>query len=243
MSDLSREAQDLLQRARSFDEPSTADASRVHASVLAKVGVAVGVGAGVTTITPSIAASPTVLLSATVMKIGAALVVVGGLGTAGYVALRTPRATTPVAVVAPVNETRVVEPSMAPVVVAPEGDDALHARATPSERVRGARTRPGVPSSSGDRTARGASELEAEARLLEQADADLRRGDPNGALLRLAEHAAKYPSGALREERQGIRAIALCRAGKEEGKSAAERFLARSPSSSLASRIRAACGE
>jgi outer membrane protein assembly factor BamD (BamD/ComL family) len=86
-------------------------------------------------------------------------------------------------------------------------------------------------------------DLEGEARLLEQADADLRRGDAQAALARLAEHAAQYPSGALREEREGIRVVALCRAGREaEGKAAAERFLARSPRSTLAARIRAACG-
>jgi outer membrane protein assembly factor BamD (BamD/ComL family) len=79
---------------------------------------------------------------------------------------------------------------------------------------------------------------------LEQADADLRQGDPNAALARLAEHASRYPGGALREEREGIRVVALCRAGREaEGKAAAERFLARSPRSALATRIRAACGE
>jgi hypothetical protein len=60
----------------------------------------------------------------------------------------------------------------------------------------------------------------------------------------LAEHAAQYPSGALREEREGIRVVALCRAGREaEGKAAAERFLARSPRSTLVARIRAACGD
>jgi outer membrane protein assembly factor BamD (BamD/ComL family) len=90
---------------------------------------------------------------------------------------------------------------------------------------------------------RGASDLEGEAHLLEQADADLRRGDAHAALARLAEHAAKYPTGALREEREGMRVVALCRSGRNaEGNAAADRFLTRSPRSGLATRIRAACG-
>lgn len=93
------------------------------------------------------------------------------------------------------------------------------------------------------RTGGSPSDLEGEIHLLERADADLRRGDPRAALVRLAEHAAKYPAGALREEREGVHVVALCRAGREsEGKAAAEQFLARAPRSALATRIRAACG-
>jgi hypothetical protein len=71
----------------------------------------------------------------------------------------------------------------------------------------------------------------------------LRRGDAEAALAQLAEHAAKYPSGALADEREGIRAIALCRSGKlSEGKALADRFLSATRKSSLIMRVRAACG-
>ena len=47
-----------------------------------------GVGAGVTAATSSLAASPAAMLGAAVVKVGAAIVVAGGLATAGYVGLR-----------------------------------------------------------------------------------------------------------------------------------------------------------
>jgi outer membrane biosynthesis protein TonB len=246
VNDLSSEARDLLRAARSFDEPSASDAERVHASVLAKVGVAVGAGAALTAASTSLAASPAAVLGATVVKLGAAIVVAGGLATAGYVALRPP-SPKPAAVVtearAPetaANEMRT--PNVAPSVV----DEPAPTIAPAPLPAKAPRARPTTPPSNdrASRASRTAPDLEGEARLLEQADADLRRGDPHAALARLAEHAAHYPTGALREEREGVRVVALCRAGREsEGKVAAERFLARSPRSALATRIRAACGD
>ena len=237
MNELSSEARELLRTARSFDEPSAADVERVHASVLAKVGIAVGAGAALTAASQSIAASPAAVFGMTVAKVGAAIVVAGSLATAGYVGLRPPPAKPVPAMVAPASPMRA--PRVAPSVV--NEIESLAVEAPTPVPAKTARTRP-----SNDRAARVprvTADLEGEARLLEQADADLRRGDANAALARLAEHAAKYPAGALREEREGVRVVALCRAGREaEGKAAAERFLARSPHSALATRIRATCG-
>jgi hypothetical protein len=244
MDDLSREAQDLLRAARSFDDPSGADAERVHASVLAKVGIAVGAGAAITAATTSIAASPAALLGATVVKLGAAIVVAGGLATAGYVAWRAPSPKSVPAVVEARDPQTVapepLAPMIAPSVMNPP-EPAVQAPAPVPAKA--ARARPAPPASDrSSRAPRTTPDLEGEARLLEQADADLRRGDANAALARLAEHAARYPAGALREEREGVRVVALCRAGREaEGRAAAERVLARSPRSALATRIRAAC--
>jgi hypothetical protein len=252
MSDLSPDAQRLLRDARAFDEPSAADAQRVHASVLAKVGIAVGAGAGVTAATTSIAASPAAALAVTAMKLGAAIVVAGGLATASYVALRPPSSKPRPALVAVVEAPKAPLPvpeAPGPEAQAPSSVNDIAPRiveAQPSH-AKGGRSRRGGPApvDQAERAPRATPpDLEGEARLLEQADADLRRGDAQAALGRLAEHAAQYPSGALREEREGIRVVALCRAGREaEGKAAADRFLARSPRSTLAARIRAACGD
>jgi hypothetical protein len=258
MNDLSPEARDLLRTARSFDEPSTADAKRVHASVLAKVGMAVGAGAAVTAATPSIAAGPAAMLGVTVAKLGVAIVVAGGLTTAGYVAWRSPRVMpTPSAVTqgrAARSAPDVPAPETSPPAVVPSAVNELEPRTVgapapvpgKATRVRNAPppTTAPTPTDRAPRAPRTTPDLEGEARLLEQADADLRRGDAHAALARLEEHAAKYPAGALREEREGVRVVALCRAGRDqEGRQAAERFLARSPRSALATRIRAACGE
>jgi hypothetical protein len=243
MNDLSPEARALLRDARPFDEPSRSDADRVHAAVLAKVGVAVGVGAGITAASPSIAAGPIATLGATVVKVGAAIVVAGSLATAGYVTLRSPSPKShpvaavhapPEAVATNVERDLALPPMATTPMIAPREVQA------PS-RAKGVRVRPSAPAVV-EKMPRSAPDLEGEARLLEQADGDLRRGDANAALARLADHAAIYPNGALREEREGMRVVALCRAGRAaEGNAAAERFLARSPRSTLATRIRAAC--
>jgi hypothetical protein len=237
MNELSSEARALLRASRSFDEPNAGDAERVRASVLAKVGVAVGLGAGMTAATSSLAASPAAVLGVTVMKLGAAVVVAGGLATAGYVGLRTPSPKPVPTAPAPAPvQTRL--PQAVPNVIS-ESEPRAVETPTPST-AKAHRARP----PSAPRATRATPDLEGEARLLEQADADLRRGDPSSALGRLAEHAAKYPDGALREEREGVRVMALCRAGRvAEGRAAAERFFARAPRSTLAARIRAACGE
>jgi hypothetical protein len=242
MNDLSPEALRLLRDARGFDEPSAVDAARVHASVLAKVGIAVGAGAGVTAATTSLAASPALALGVTALKIGAAIVVAGGLATASYVALRPQAAKPPPAMVTAREAPQAIVQAPAPDPVVPE-TRTLEA-APPSAKVGRSRRNAPPAVDHAERAPRATSDLEGEARLLEQADADLRRGDASAALLRLTEHAEKYPTGALREEREGIRVVALCRAGREaEGKAAAQRFLARSPRSALATRIRAACGD
>ena len=247
MNEMSSEARDLLRAARSFDDPSDADAQRIHASVLVKVGAAVGAGAALTAASSSLSASPAALLGGTLIKVGAAILVAGGLATGAYVALRSPSGT--------VAKSSVVQtPELAPASgalgseLAPstaKEPDPVVAAAPLSSPAKAARGRPPAttPNDRAGKTPRLASDLEGEARLLEQADADLRRGDPSAALVSLAEHATKYPAGALKEEREGVRVVALCRAGRaSEGKAAAERFLARSPRSALATRIRAACG-
>ncbi len=253
MNDLSSEARALLREARGFDEPSLADSDRIRSSVLAKVGIAVGAGAGITAATTSIAAAPaavTTVLTATAMKIGAAIVIAGSLATGGYVALRPASGKRPPATEvteahatsAPVAPPAPVMP--APVVPSTTATEDRRIESAHAPHSKSSRRHVAPPPVERAPTAQRATpDLEGEARLLEQADADLRRGDANAALGRLTEHASKYPGGALREEREGMRVVALCRAGRAaEGNAAAERFLARSPRSLLATRIRAACG-
>lgn len=86
------------------------------------------------------------------------------------------------------------------------------------------------------------STLAAENRLLAQARAALIEGEPSRALGRLDEHARRFPDGVLSEERQALRAVALCEAGREaEGDAAARAFLRAHPQAALAERVRSAC--
>lgn len=88
------------------------------------------------------------------------------------------------------------------------------------------------------------STLAEETRILSQARADLIEGEPEQALTRLGEHARRFPEGMLSEERQALRAVALCEAGRDaDGEAAARSFLREHPHAALAQRVRSACLE
>jgi outer membrane protein assembly factor BamD (BamD/ComL family) len=86
------------------------------------------------------------------------------------------------------------------------------------------------------------STLAEETRLLSRARTDLLEGQPEQALERLGEHARRFPAGLLAEERQALRAVALCEAGHDaDGEAAARSFLREHPHAALAQRVRSAC--
>jgi outer membrane protein assembly factor BamD (BamD/ComL family) len=86
--------------------------------------------------------------------------------------------------------------------------------------------------------------LAEENRLFARARAALIDEQPEQALARLAEHARRFPEGVLSEERQALRAVALCEAGRDaDGDAAAQAFLREHPQAALAQRVRSACLE
>lgn len=88
------------------------------------------------------------------------------------------------------------------------------------------------------------STLAAENRLLARARAALIDEQPERALTLLGEHAQRFPQGVLAEERQALRAVALCEAGRTtEGQLAARAFLREHPQATLAERVRGTCLE
>jgi hypothetical protein len=235
--ELSPAARSLLRAARSYDDPTSDDSHRVRASVMAKVGVAVGVGAAVGATSSAWSfASIGAILGTTAGKIGTAVVLVAGISAGTYVATRPHGASHATALSSLASSGTVVQPvALTPKVVDVAPPASPPAVETPSKARTSAPMR-------GSHARRATSDLEGEVRLLEEADADLRRGDAEAAIARLNEHAARYPGGTLADEREGVRAIALCRAGRvTDGKAAADRFLAAARKSSLAARVRAAC--
>ena len=85
--------------------------------------------------------------------------------------------------------------------------------------------------------------LEAELALLGEAHRATLGGDPARALTLLAAYGARYPRGALRQERAVERLLALCSLGRrDEARAVAEAFLRAHPSSPLAPRVEASCG-
>lgn len=84
--------------------------------------------------------------------------------------------------------------------------------------------------------------IERETELLREAHAASRRGDARAALALLDEHARRFPRGMLTSERSGLRVLALCDAGEvAQARTEASRFLASSPPSGLAERVRRSC--
>jgi len=83
--------------------------------------------------------------------------------------------------------------------------------------------------------------LAAETHRLREARAALKGGDASRALSLLDEQSAAGPQ--LREERAAARVLALCDLGRvDDARAAAARFLAESPRSPMADRVRASCG-
>jgi hypothetical protein len=64
---------------------------------------------------------------------------------------------------------------------------------------------------------------------------------PAAALAALNEHAARFPSGQLAVERNGLRVLALCSMGDPSASAMAAQFVRNHPRSPLAPRIQQAC--
>jgi TolA-binding protein len=87
-----------------------------------------------------------------------------------------------------------------------------------------------------------ADSIAEEAALLRAANAALTSGDATTALARLDEHAARYPNGALTQERQAARVFALCAGGRAaEARAAASSFVAANPRSPHVAQVRRSC--
>src|SRR5450432_2850673 len=246
MDDLSPNTRALLDAARSFDDPTDEDRDRVRAGVMLRVGSVAAIGTAAITAAKSSSAAAsalplianslttTTIFSGMVAKVGVAVVLAGAVASGAYVALRPAR---PTPVVAMASHTPVAAPATPvaalPLAATDPEPAAVDLADLPMDDAKPSPSRLGHARS---------ADLEGEMKLLRTADAALRRGDSAAALAALNKHAALYPTGVLSQEREGVRAIALCSGGSlSQGQSAAQRFLAHAAKSPLASRIRSAC--
>ena len=248
MDDLNSHARRLIDAANSFDDPTDADRERIRAGVLMRVGSVAAVGTVAITAAkassaaasagPLIASTLTSagLFSAAAIKVGA-VVVIGALATAGaYIALRPAHPPASAATAAAVAKTAVVTAPVAAVAPAAVADPPSSA-IDPAELPTADDAKP-----SPARLHARPVDLEGEMKLLRTADAALRRGDSAAALAAINKDAALHPAGVLSQEREGVRAIALCSGGNmSQGQAAARKFLASAAKSPLSSRIRSAC--
>jgi hypothetical protein len=223
MTGLSPETLALLEQGRSGDDPSVAVIERNRRELTLKVaGAALGTAAVTGSATKALAATAT----AKVLAICGA-VVVAGAAVGGY-ALRSPAPAPSAPALArarapePVVERELLPP---PLVEAPR----LAPPAEPARRAASAAKGATPPS------------IQSELELIRGAQRHLHRGEARAALALLNEHAQRFPSGVLAQERDASRVLALCQAGDPGARAQAERFLQRSPQSPFAERVRASC--
>jgi hypothetical protein len=78
--------------------------------------------------------------------------------------------------------------------------------------------------------------------LIRAATRALRDGRAGDALASVTAHAARFPQGVLRQEREGLRVLTTCALGRTaQAQRLRARFLDASPDSPMAERVRAAC--
>lgn len=136
----------------------------------------------------------------------------------------------------------VVEPGAAsvetPAVEAEGGEAPLPPRA-PSSGVRAPAASARVDPPASDRD----PDPDADAlALVERAEAALRDGQPERALELLREHERRFAQAPTAQEREALRVLALCAAGREtEGRGARWAFLREHPRSAYRERIERAC--
>jgi hypothetical protein len=113
---------------------------------------------------------------------------------------------------------------------------AARRRAAPRERANSASPEPTATPND--------DALLREISLIRSASRAIRQNKPEKALRLLKTYDDEFPEGVMREERDGLRVLALCRLGRRaEAEQAKQQFLRQSPSSPMASRIRDNCEE
>ena len=251
--ELDAEARDLLLLARDARTPSAEDKARIER----RLALALGASAAAAV---SASAAPAAASTSLAAKAGSAALLKWTLlscavitaGAAGYVLL-SPAPVPQHAAAAGKARTAVpaAEPIPAPV---PDSDsDSVSVSGSDSDSVSGSGSVSGSapkasaePTRAAHRAAHPRTNSEAalrdELELLHAAQAAWRAGDAPRALTLTAEHERRHPHSALGLERDALRVLALCDAGKpQEAKRLARSWLARAPSSPLRASIEASC--
>jgi hypothetical protein len=238
MTRLSPNARDLIEAARAGERPPAKARERVRAGVLARVGAGAAVGSA--TLLGAKTAISAGLLFKVVVGVGVASVLAGIAVTSGVLGSKAQGSPPPVATVPVATAVAKAEAPAPPAIPALP----VPATAAPASSAAAEVTKPSASSTARPRAATpvAGSSLEAETALLEKAQAELRAGHPDRALAELDQQDAEFKQGTLGQERRAGRILALCAAGrKAEAKAEAERFLAESPHSPTAARVRSSC--
>ncbi|HET6585827.1 MAG TPA: hypothetical protein VFG69_20365 [Nannocystaceae bacterium] len=217
-------------------------------------------------VVPQFDVPPGVVESLAVAKTGAswgivgkvlATVVIAGGGATAVVATRPEPVQAPVVEQAQVDEivaaaaprvesARASAPAaveQAPVAVdvplSPQLDAALDSE--PEPRARKPRTNASASATAPE--SGGKNKLERERELVSLAQHAVAKGTYTRALDLLDQHAREFPHGAMAEDRDALRVVALCRAKRfTDAERRRTQFFRRWPKSLHASRVRGACG-
>ncbi len=259
--ELSVGARALIDEVREVDGPAPGDRDRVKRALVAAIAGGASLAASTAA---STAAAGTTAATATAaagglslgVKIAAVALVAAALGGTALVVTAPPEpapAPRRAAVHAPArpSEPEILRPAIEPAppaTVAPEPVAAEVAEELPAPEVVASAEVPDVaprvrraPAAPLE-IARVDSTLTEELALLRDAQRAMQADHPHDALSRLDDHARRFPSGVLEEEREAARVLALCRADRaDEARALAERFLRERPSSPHRARVRAAC--
>lgn len=246
MSKLSPDARNLIEAARAGEGAlarlRSAARARVRARVLARAGAGVAI-ASATALGSSSTAAKTALAAGVLFKCAAA---VGVASVVALVAVGTGLVPRPFADGGSRPQTRGATLSSTPVTRAPAPPVTTAAPVQPAPEyvvepvIVTANPRPVPRAPAPPATPAPASSLEVETALLARAQAELRAGHPDRALATLDD--AELKGGVLREEQRAGRVLALCAAGRtSEARAEAARFLAESPQSPMAERVRSSC--
>jgi hypothetical protein len=253
MTELSVEARALIERVGLADGPSAERRARVKRRLVAAlVTTSAGIG-GVTSAAAASAhagAAGVALGTATASKgaltvgsIAVWLATGAGLGTlvsAPALVTRLKAAEHP-AVAAVTAARPVTAPQTAPALVASPSTAAAELAQPPLAEPQRA---PAVKAQDValSPAASPAASLAEETRVLASARGALAAGRAGDALALLDEHARRFPSGALAEERSAVHVLSLCALGRvEEAKRVAAAFVSRAPRSPLLPRLRGSC--
>jgi hypothetical protein len=256
MDELPNDLRDMLELARDeFDPPDDQAKQRVRIALAAAIGVPTvgavlsgGKAAAMGSKAPAAMAAKAgwLALGGKLTAVAVGTVAAAGVGIALY-ASRAPTAT-PVQAPAPnVQAVPAAEAAPTPEVTplperaAPTELNAREQAGAEDERAAKPRKVEARARSREQRSVPAADTLAEEMALLRTASEALARGDEEAALVQLSAHGKRYPRGSLREERDGLRAIAECTRDQKPSQQAAQRFAQLYPHSLLAARVTAAC--
>jgi len=230
--DLDEQLARLLRATRAATEPDADARARVRSALALELPSAGAAGPA----TRAGLGSKLWLLSALAL----AVAVVGGFVLRGRLE-KSPDAPAPLSASAPLATA--AEPAALPSPASPEVAPALPQAAASAVVATPAPAAPSAPSASpAPRASAKAREPADELALVSAMQLALRSGNAAQALALANEHARRFPSGALTQEREGARAIAQCQLAEPTARAAVRSaFEARYPSSPYAPRVKAAC--